>query len=49
MNVYDVYDDVEIVTSSSRSEKHLMTLEALLINQLKPELNSIMIRGSLRL
>ena len=33
-------DDVEIVTSSSRSEKHLMTLEALLINQLKPELNT---------
>lgn len=33
-------EDVEIVASSSRSEKHLMTLEALLINQLQPELNT---------
>ncbi|XP_066928819.1 uncharacterized protein [Clytia hemisphaerica] len=33
-------DDVEIIASSSRNERHLMTLEALLINQLKPELNT---------
>ena len=32
--------DVEIVASSSKSERHLMTLEALFINQLKPELNT---------
>ena len=33
-------DDVTILKASSRSTRHLMTLEALFINQLKPRLNT---------
>ena len=33
-------DDVEIIASSTISEKHLMTLEALNIGQIKPKLNT---------
>ena len=33
-------DDVAILKRSSRSTRHLMTLEALFINQLKPQLNT---------
>ena len=33
-------DDVTILATSSRSANHLMTLEALFIDQLRPQLNT---------
>ena len=39
-NVELEVSDVEIIASTHRSVKYLMTLDALLINEIKPSLNT---------